>query len=241
MRVSEISATAEALYARMEKDRYSQSVIDVTKWVIGHFERYCSERSIILVDVPIITRFLLEQYDIEYQYPKLRMQSQLRRPLLIMLEFYESGNYCKTHQRGSTTEIPLEYADFFIICRDFVNGQSIGVKSKARKLWTITNYLAYLVDMGMNIYRLIAQNRLTLRGTPATARGPPPPLEEAKSFGPIWRGLSRSDWGSALFGCRNGADTRVCPYISAPATARGPCRAFGRGPFDRDMRCGVSS
>jgi integrase len=66
-----------------------------------------------------------------------------------MIEFYESGNYCKTHQRGSSTEIPLEYADFFMLCRDFVNGQSIGVKSKARKLWTITNYLAYLVGMGV--------------------------------------------------------------------------------------------
>ena len=34
-------------------------------------------------------------------------------------------------------------------CRKFVNGLGIGVKSKARKLWTITNYLAYLVSIGV--------------------------------------------------------------------------------------------
>ena len=114
MKVSEISKTAEALYARMKKDRYSQSAIEVTEWVIGHFERYCNNRGIIFVDVPVMAQFLLEQYDIDYQYPKLRMHCTLRRPLLILVEFYESGNYCKTHQRGSTTEIPIEYAAFFM-------------------------------------------------------------------------------------------------------------------------------
>jgi integrase len=149
MKVSEISQTAASLYERMEKDRYSRDVIEVTKWVIGHFERYCNNRGIVSIDIPTIARFLSEQYDIDYQYPRLRMQSQLRRPLLIMVEFYESGNYCKTHQRGSSTEIPLEYADFFMSCRKFVNGLGISVKSKARKLWTITNYLTYLVSIGV--------------------------------------------------------------------------------------------
>ena len=149
MKVSEISKTAEALYARMEKDRYSQSVIEITKWVIGHFERYCNDKGIGSVDVPTMTRFLSEQYDIDYQYPKLRMQSQLRRPLLIMVEFYESGSYCKTHQRGSTTEIPLEYGTFFLSYRDFVNGLDIGIKSKARKLGIIANYCTYLVGKGV--------------------------------------------------------------------------------------------
>jgi len=158
MKVIEIKETAKALYARMEKDRYSQSVIEVTKWVIDHFERYCNDRGIASVDVPRIAQFLAEQYDIDYQYPKLRMQSQLRRPLLILVEFHESGSYCKTHQRGSTTEIPLEYAPFFMSCRDFVNGLGIGVKSKARKLWTITNYLAYLVSIGVTDVRDIKIN-----------------------------------------------------------------------------------
>jgi hypothetical protein len=52
MKVSEINETAEALYERMKKDRYSQSVIDVTKWVIEHFNRYCNDREIVSVDVP---------------------------------------------------------------------------------------------------------------------------------------------------------------------------------------------
>jgi integrase len=149
MRVSEINETAEGLYERMKKDRYSQSVIEVTKWVISNFEQYCNSRGIITVDVPAMARFLSEQYGIDYQCPKLRIQTQLRRPLLIMVEFYESGSYYKTHQRGSATEIPLEYADFFMDYRSFVNGLAVGVKSKARKMWTISNYLSYLVGIGV--------------------------------------------------------------------------------------------
>jgi integrase len=75
-----------------------------------------------------------------------------------MVEFHESGSYYKTHQRGSTTEIPLEYATFYMSYRDFVNGLGIGVKSKARKLWAMTNYLIYLVSIGVTDVRDIKIN-----------------------------------------------------------------------------------
>jgi integrase len=149
MKVREITKTAEGLYARMKDDGYSLSVIDTTKWIIGHFEKYCLMNSIVNVGVPVISKFLMEQYDIDYQSPGAGMQTVLRRPLLILIEFYESGNYCKTHQRGSTTEIPLIFAGFFMAYRDFVNQMNCGFKSKKRKLWTVTNYLYYLEREGI--------------------------------------------------------------------------------------------
>jgi integrase len=149
MKTKEIKKTAESLYLRMKDDGYSQSVLDTTKWIIGHFEKYCLTKKVPLVDVPVIAKFLSEQYDIDYQNPSAGMQTVLRRPLLILIEFYESGNYCKTHQRGCTTEIPLIYADFFMSYRNFVNQMDCGLKSKKRKLWVIANYLSYLESKGI--------------------------------------------------------------------------------------------
>jgi integrase len=149
MNVNELQPTAEALYKRMIQDGYSQNVLDTTGWIINHFKKYCLANGAGTIDVPLIARFLSEQYDIDYQNPTAGMQTVLRRPLLILMEFHESGSYCKTHQRGSTTEIPIEYEEMFLLYREYVNGLDISGKTKARKLWAATNYLAYLVKEGV--------------------------------------------------------------------------------------------
>ena len=148
MKISELKTTTEGLLAKMQQDGYSKNVIETTKWIVNHFEKYCLANNIRWVDIPIVARFLSEQYDIDYQNPTAGMQTVLRRPLLILMEFYESGNYCKSHQRGSTTEIPEVFADAFHACRGFVNSREIGIKSKKRKLWIITNFLSYLQSEG---------------------------------------------------------------------------------------------
>lgn len=148
MNASEIQATAERLYGKMQEDGYSKNVLETTQWIVNHFAKYCSANNVDWVDVPVIARFLSDKYDIDYQNPTAGMQTVLRRPLLILMEFHECGNYCKTHQRGSTTEIPEMFKDVFLACRDFVNNMEICIKSKKRKLWVITNYLAYLQAKG---------------------------------------------------------------------------------------------
>jgi len=151
MNTNEIQTTAEALYAKMQRDGYSKSVLDTTGWIINHFVKYCNANNVEWIDIPIIARFLSEKYDIDYQDPTAGMQTVLRRPLLILMEFHECGNYCKSHQRGSTTEIPEAYADEFLACRDYVNSLGICIKSKKRKLWIITNFLAFLQREGKTV------------------------------------------------------------------------------------------
>ena len=148
MNANEIKATAEGLYAKMQQDGYSQSVLDTTQWIINHFEKFCGEKNVREVSIPIIAGFLSEKYDIDYQNPTAGMQTVLRRPLLILMEFYESGNYFKTHQRGTTTDIPEAFADVYFACREFINSLEIGIKSKKRKLWIIVNFLNYLQNEG---------------------------------------------------------------------------------------------
>jgi integrase len=157
MRTNEIITTAAALYERMTNDGYSQSIMATTKWVIEHFEKYCRTVGADMVDMPLIAEFLDEKFGIDcYARPKIRMQSVLRRPLLILMEFYESGNYCKTHLHGTPTEIPLPFADTYLAYRGFVNGMGCSLKSKERKLWIFTNFLARLERGGIKAMADIA-------------------------------------------------------------------------------------
>lgn len=149
MKLNELEPTTLALYQKMVGDNYSDTVIENTKWILNHFRKYCTSNRIEVITASVMAEFLNEKYDIDYYKPILRMQTVLRRPLLILMEFYESGNYCKTHQRGSTTEIPLIYTNFFLKYRNFVNGMGVCIKSKKRKLWVITNYLRYLEQKGI--------------------------------------------------------------------------------------------
>jgi integrase len=68
---------------------------------------------------------------------------------MILMEYYESGNFCKSHQRGSMTDIPLEFESFYLRYREFVNTLPNVQKSKERKLWVMSNYLSYLKDQGI--------------------------------------------------------------------------------------------
>lgn len=149
MKLNELELTMVALYQKMENDNYSNTVIENTKWILTHFRKYCMSNQIEVITVSVMAEFLHKKYDIDYYNPIARMQTVLRRPLLILMEFYESNNYCKTHQRGSTTEIPLIYTDFFLKYRDFVNGMDVCINSKKRKLWIMTNYLRYLEEKGI--------------------------------------------------------------------------------------------
>ena len=149
MKLNELESTMLALYQKMASDNYSDAVIENTKWILNHFRKHCILNRIKIITVSVMAEFLHEKYDIDYYNPIMRIQTVLRRPLLILMEFYGSGNYCKTHQRGSTTEIPLIYTGFFLKYRDFVNGMSIVINSKKRKLWIMTTYLRYLEEKGI--------------------------------------------------------------------------------------------
>src|SRR5260221_12384435 len=73
-----------SLLQKMKSDGYSKAVISNTIWVINHFKKYCKERSITTVTVPIMVEFLREKYDVDYYNPSSSMQTVLRRPILIL-------------------------------------------------------------------------------------------------------------------------------------------------------------
>ena len=149
MKTKDLHAVADALYQKMQADGYSKSVIGTARWIIGHFQQYCSSRQIEDVAVPVAVEFTAECFGFDYYNTIIPMQTVVRRPLLILFEFEESGGYYKTHQRGSNTEIPLVYKNLFLEYRDVVNQLNLCQNSKERKLWIFTKYFEYLEKQGI--------------------------------------------------------------------------------------------
>ena len=109
MKTKDLPAVTSALIEKMKADGYSQARLEDTTWILEHFGRYCIRQGMGDVTVPVAVQFVRESFGFDYYHTTSRFQTILRRPLLILFEFHEFGNYKKTHQRGSTTQIPLIY------------------------------------------------------------------------------------------------------------------------------------
>ncbi len=155
MKTKDLPAITSALIEKMQTDGYSQQRIEDTKWILGHFGNYCNKQGVELITVPIAVEFIRNNFGFDYYNTTSRFQTVLRRPLLILFEFEEFGNYKKTHQRGSTTQVPLTYATVYREYVDHVNCMPIGIKTRERKIWSFTKYLEYLETSGiMNLSQI---------------------------------------------------------------------------------------
>ena len=139
-KTKDLPEITSALYEKLKADGYSATVLDNTRWILGHFENYCLRNGIPEITAPVAAAFVQDCFGFDYYNLTARMQSVLRRPLMILIEFEESGSYLKTHQKGSTTEIPLIYKDLFLEYRDVINATSLSQNSKERKLWIFVKY-----------------------------------------------------------------------------------------------------
>lgn len=149
MKTKDLPAVTSALIEKMKADGYSQSRMEDTIWILEHFERSCIKQGIELVTVPVAVEFVRDSFGFDYYNTTSRFQTVLRRPLLILFEFEEFGSYKKTHQRGSTTQIPLIFETVYREYLDHVNCMPISVKTRERKIWSFTKYLEYLEATGI--------------------------------------------------------------------------------------------
>lgn len=149
MKTKDLPTVTSALIEKMKADGYSQSRIEDTTWILEHFEHYCIKHSIGLVTVPIAVEFVRDSFGFDYYNTTSRFQTILRRPLLILFEFEEFGSYKKTHQRGSTTQIPIIFETVYREYVGHVNCMPIGTKTRERKIWSFTKYLEYLESTGI--------------------------------------------------------------------------------------------
>lgn len=149
MKTTNLLSVAEQLYDKMRADGYSKPVIGTAQWVLGHFHHYCCDKNIEEIGVPVAVRFVSECFGFDYYNTNIPMQTVIRRPLLILFEFEECGNYKKTHQKGSTTEIPEIYQNVYREFLNHVNCMPCCLKTRERKIWTFVKYLGYLEQSGI--------------------------------------------------------------------------------------------
>lgn len=151
MNTNEFIDFIPSFFYKLDEDHMSQTVIDTNKWIINHFKKYCLQNNIREINMEVIKEFYSNQYDMDIYDFKCPMQSVLRRPLLIFMEYFETGSYYKSHQKSVKTHVDELYFDLFTeLQKEFINTQNIVFKSKERKLWAIAKFLNYLSSCGIN-------------------------------------------------------------------------------------------
>lgn len=137
--------------AKLTKDKLSNEIIDNNKWIIDSFIQYCNAYKISEIDMTVIQKFYKQQYNIDIYNVNSSLQTRIRRPLLIFMEYYESGNYFKNHQKSKQLSIPLNYSEVFkLFQQDFVNKMNILEKSKKRKLLVMAHFFEYIHTSKIN-------------------------------------------------------------------------------------------
>ena len=139
-----------AFMDKLTKDGMSQSIIDNNKWIIDSFIKYCSAHKISEIDMTVIQKFYEQQYNMDIYNVNSPLQTTIRRPLLIFMEYYRNGNYYKSHQQSKQLSVPLNYSEVFkLFQEEFINNLNIVEKSKRRKLWVIANFFEHLDKNGI--------------------------------------------------------------------------------------------
>ncbi len=159
MKTNNLSMITDSLCAKMECDGYSQVVRDTTRWILGHFHRYCMEHKIMEIDISVAVKFLDECFGIDYYDANIPMQTVMRRPLLILFEFEECGNYKKSHQK-SGLQIPEAYEKPYLEFRDYINASPACLKHKQHKLHAFIQFCVHLDSRGISILSAIGPSHV---------------------------------------------------------------------------------
>ena len=111
---------------KLTKDGMSQSIIKNSKWIIDSFVKYCNAHKISEIDMTVIKKFYEQQYNMDIYNLNSPLQTTIRRPLLIFMEYYRNGNYYKTHQKSKQLSVPFNYSEIFrLFQEEFVNNLNI--------------------------------------------------------------------------------------------------------------------
>ena len=136
---------------KLTKDGMSKAIVANNKWIIESFIKYCNAHKILEIDMTVIQKFYERQYNMDIYKLNSPLQTTIRRPLLIFMEYYQSGNYYKSHLQSKQLSVPFNYSEVFKLFQEnFVNNLNIVEKSKRRKLWVIANLFEYLDIHGIN-------------------------------------------------------------------------------------------
>ena len=142
--------------SRLEKDGHSKEVLDTNRWVSGHFASYCEEKQHDVISFDTITEFLQQKYAIDPFGKLCATQISVRRPLLILWEYSQTGNYLKSHLQEQT-KVPQIYNSLYLDFCNHINLLALNVKTKAAKARFSKIFFCYLEKEGIQSISEITQ------------------------------------------------------------------------------------
>lgn len=153
MKTNQIIPTANLLCAKMQMDGYNSTTINTTNWVLQHFNDYCVRENIVSVNINTATRFILECYGFNLYKPFLPVHSTLRRPVLSLLDFYDTGEYSLMYSLLPKSGIPNGFEPPFMEYRRHIQTLDYCKDTKAARVADFNAYLKYLSEHGISDIR----------------------------------------------------------------------------------------
>lgn len=149
MQTQDIPIVASGLIAKMSEDGYYKKTIETTRWMTDLFYKYCLEKELETATISDAVRFFDERFSLDYYGQLIPAQAVIRKPLLNLFEYEDSGNYLRFHPKSRNTTTPIEYKDVFMAFRDYISKLELAYATKSRKIWEFSRHLEYLVSQGI--------------------------------------------------------------------------------------------
>ena len=91
---------------KLVKDGLSASIIGIAKRVTNDFKEYCFNNNIEIINMEVIKKFYFEKYFFDFDNPEKRYYYSLRKVLLSVMEYYNTGQCLKRHNKLSEINVP---------------------------------------------------------------------------------------------------------------------------------------
>lgn len=147
--------------AKLETDGISYDTMEVSKWITNYFKEYCLENNIELIDLEVIHKFYKNRFGYNINEANCNVQFVIRRPLLILMEYYETGTYLKSHYKNKELLVPTSYINLFCDLKKDINALMVSKREKNSKITTILNFLIYLDSINIKNLKDLTINNVS--------------------------------------------------------------------------------
>ena len=160
MKTNEISVTAKELFATMQDDGYSQKFLDNSGWILEQFASYCRRENVQEVTTDVAVQFCQKQWGFDYYNPAVSIQHSLRRPLLSLFEYYDTGSYLRHHPRSVHANIPEAFGQIYMEYWDTVNRLDLAKCTRKHRLWMFSMHFNFISEQGITDMTYIRQEHV---------------------------------------------------------------------------------
>jgi len=149
MKTKKLPDVAQGLYDRMSFIGCSQDVINTARWIISLFQNYCIDHDSEDSGIPEAVNFVRDCFGFDYYNADTDAKKAIRRPLLILFEFEETGTFFRHHPNPAYAEVPPDFEGLFLAYRQQVNTLNLAPSSQRSKLDVLVRHLKYLAGKGI--------------------------------------------------------------------------------------------